>query len=72
MEAGLHYAEFTLLNRGLFASAYIGVVEAGFDAAAGGTCGYGNLCHAGLASNWEGKARDTVGLLLDLGQRTLS
>jgi hypothetical protein len=95
MEAGLHYAEFTLLNRGLFASAYIGVVEAGFDAAAGGTwwardpcesaegwmldTGYGNLCHAGLASNWEGmpqfgevKARDTVGLLLDLGQRTLS
>ena len=32
--------------------------------------GYGNLCHAGVS--FEMKARDTVGLLLDLGQRTLS
>jgi hypothetical protein len=47
--------------------------------------GYGNLTydgvlwHAGIASNWEGqpqwceiKQGDVVGLLLDLGQRTLS
>eukprot|EP01046_Picozoa_sp_COSAG06_P017591 COSAG06_NODE_1202_length_10285_cov_57.400648_5_plen_161_part_00 len=42
--------------------------------------GYGNLCHAGSASSkWEGRPQrgeikqgDVVGLLLDLGQRTLS
>eukprot|EP01046_Picozoa_sp_COSAG06_P033486 COSAG06_NODE_3421_length_5370_cov_8.010245_2_plen_185_part_00 len=40
---------------------------------------YGSFCHANRASNWEGmphcdefKQGDAVGLLLDLGQRTLS
>jgi hypothetical protein len=39
----------------------------------------GYLCHAGLHSKWEGRPQvdeikqgDVVGLLLDLGQRTLS
>ena len=41
--------------------------------------GGGNLCHAGRGSDWEGmpqvdeiKQGDVVGLLLDVGQRTLS
>jgi hypothetical protein len=41
------------------------------------SAGSGGLFHAGKCSKWEGqpheiKAREVVGLLLDLGQRTLS
>eukprot|EP01046_Picozoa_sp_COSAG06_P047980 COSAG06_NODE_7083_length_2640_cov_24.929555_2_plen_183_part_00 len=90
MVAGAHYVEMTLLEKGSYGIAYMGVVGQGFDAAGGRAAyrsaegwllrtGYGDLCHAGRLSRWEGmpqpgeiKQGDVVGLLLDLGQRTLS
>ena len=92
MAEGAHYVEMTLLERGRFLEegANMGVVGQGFDAAGGGlayesaegwllSTFFGDLCHAGEGSNWEGmpqdneiKPGDVVGLLLDLGQRTLS
>eukprot|EP01046_Picozoa_sp_COSAG06_P043936 COSAG06_NODE_5838_length_3250_cov_27.950492_2_plen_159_part_00 len=87
MVAGAHYVEMTLLETGI-CGANMGVAGQGFDAAGGGRnayegwllyTGYGHLCHAGKCSKWEGspqegeiKQGDVVGLLLDLGQRTLS
>eukprot|EP01046_Picozoa_sp_COSAG06_P038244 COSAG06_NODE_4397_length_4298_cov_111.854727_1_plen_193_part_00 len=89
MAEGAHYVEMTLLKQGS-ASAYMGVVGQGFDAAGGGEAygsaegwllrtGGGHLVHAGGYSNWEGRPQrdeinqgDVVGLLLDVGQRTLS
>ena len=86
MAEGAHYVEMTLLEKGQY-GAMMGVVGQGFDAAGGGMAsdsaegwllgtGYGDLCHASEGSNWQGrreiKQGDVVGLLLDLGQRTLS
>ena len=88
MAEGAHYVEMTLLEKGWGANMGVvgqGFDAAGggkaFQSAEGWlviTFG-GSLGHAGRFSNWEGmpqrgeiKQGDVVGLLLDLGQRTLS
>eukprot|EP01046_Picozoa_sp_COSAG06_P076585 COSAG06_NODE_24505_length_660_cov_2.194296_1_plen_129_part_01 len=88
MVAGAHYVEVTLLEKGSIGTYMgvvgQGFDAAGggkaCDSAEGwllGTGGY--LGHANQYSNWEGKPQqdeikpgDVAGLLLDLGQRTLS
>eukprot|EP01046_Picozoa_sp_COSAG06_P054071 COSAG06_NODE_9522_length_1879_cov_15.234831_1_plen_219_part_00 len=87
MAAGAHYVEMTLL-KGHFAYMGVvgqGFDAAGGGRARGSAEGWvldtgsGYLRHAGWYSEWEGqpqrheiKPGDVVGLLLDLGQRTLS
>ena len=88
MAEGAHYVEMTLLEKGYGAYLGVvgqGFDAAGggkaFSSAEGWllATGNGNLFHAGSQSSWEGhtqlheiKQGDVVGLLLDLGQRTLS
>ena len=88
MVAGAHYVEVTLLEQGGGAWMGVvgqGFDAAGGGMASSSAEGWvldtdsGNLYHARYGSNWEGqpqqgeiKQGDVVGLLLDLGQRTLS
>eukprot|EP01046_Picozoa_sp_COSAG06_P054402 COSAG06_NODE_9681_length_1845_cov_11.059565_2_plen_127_part_01 len=88
MAAGAHYVEMTLLEEGWGAFVGVvgqGFDAAGGGWASSSAEGwvlstdYGNLYHADRFSKWEGmpqpdeiKQGDVVGLLLDLGQRTLS
>ena len=87
MSAGVHYANLTLLTQyggyvyaGVVGAGHdaVGGLHAHYSAEGWmlGTGG-GALIHANNFSNWEGmafgqvKAGDVVGLMLDLGQRTL-
>jgi hypothetical protein len=88
MAEGAHYVEMTLLEEGngaLMGVVGQGFDAAGGEAAFYSAEGWllgtgsGNLAHASWGSNWEGmpqrgeiKRGDVVGLLLDVGQRTLS
>ncbi len=88
MVAGVHYVEMTLLEQGDGAIMGVvgqGFDAAGGGAANKSAEGwllftpYGYLCHDDDYSNWKGmpqmyeiKQGDVVGLLLDLGQRTMS
>jgi hypothetical protein len=88
MAEGAHYVEMTLLKKGIGPMMGVvgqGFDAAGGGGAARSAEGWmlstgnGYLYHAGIGSNWEGmpqereiKQGDMVGLLLDLGQRTLS
>ena len=88
MVAGAHYVEMTLLEEGDGACMGVvgqGFDAAGGGMASDSAEGWmlrtddGSLGHAGRASKWQGKPQyneikqgDVVGLLLDLGQRTLS
>ena len=87
MAEGAHYVEMTLLEEGngaLMGVVGQGFDAAGGGMACKSAEGWmlgtsrGNLNHADRNSNWEGmpqreiKQGDVVGLLLDLGQRTLS
>eukprot|EP01046_Picozoa_sp_COSAG06_P091805 COSAG06_NODE_38073_length_427_cov_6.609756_1_plen_120_part_01 len=88
MVAGVHYVEMTLLEKGSFGAYMgvvgQGFAAGGGQASDSvegwllGTLG-GYLFHASWLSVWDGKPQedeikqgDVVGLLLDLGQRTLS
>jgi hypothetical protein len=88
MAEGAHYVEVTLLEKGYAAMMGVvgqGFDAAGGGMASDSAEGWmlstdiGDLCHASNFSTWEGmpqqgeiKQGDVVGLLLDLGQRTLS
>jgi hypothetical protein len=88
MAEGAHYVEMTLLEKGIGAAMGVvgqGFDAAGGGMACTSAEGwlldtsYGYLYHADRGSKWEGqpqddeiKPGDVVGLLLDLGQRTLS
>ena len=87
MAEGAHYVEMTLLEEGYAFVGVVGqgFDAAGGGGAHMSAEGWllstlhGRLFHTGWGSNWEGqpqygeiKQGDVVGLLLDLGQRTLS
>ena len=88
MAAGAHYVEMTLLEKGGYGAymGVVGQgFDAAGGGRASSAEGWllstqaGNLIHARSANGWEGqpqydeiKPGDVVGLLLDLGQRTLS
>eukprot|EP01046_Picozoa_sp_COSAG06_P055108 COSAG06_NODE_10021_length_1766_cov_595.694661_1_plen_179_part_00 len=87
MVAGAHYVEMTLLKSSAAMMGVVGQgfdAAGGGEASRSAegwllSTGIGCLSHAGKGSNWEGMPQDdeinpgdVVGLLLDLGQRTLS
>jgi hypothetical protein len=78
-EKGIHGAYMGVVGQGFDAAGGGAAQMSGAMSAEGWmlSAGSGGLFHAGKCSKWEGqpheiKARDVVGLLLDLGQRTLS